>query len=58
MSKYGVSNHLQTMLTLCVLILNKGWATEMIAGTYAEAEALILWARSRLIGKDPDAGKE
>ena len=42
MSKYDVSNHLQTMLTLCVLILNKGWATEMIGGTDAEAEAPIL----------------
>ena len=33
-----------------------------IRGTDAEAEALILWPpddmKSRLIGKDPDAGKD
>ena len=32
-----------------------------IGGTDAEAGALILWppdAKSRLIGKDPDAGKD
>ena len=32
-----------------------------IGGTDAEAEAPILWppdAKSRLIGKDPDAGKD
>ena len=32
-----------------------------VGGTNDEAEALILWApdeKSRLIGKDPDAGKD
>ena len=38
---------------------NKPWV--FIGRTYAEAEALILWppdAKSQLIGKDPDAGKD
>ena len=33
----------------------------MIGRTHAEAETLLLWppdAKSRLIGKDPDAGKD
>ena len=38
---------------------NQSWI--FIGRTDAEAEALILWppdAKSRLIGKDPDAGKD
>ena len=38
---------------------NQHWI--FIGGTDAEAEAPVLWppdAKSRLIGKDPDAGKE
>ena len=34
---------------------------QLIRGTDAEAEALILWppdSKSRLIGKDPNAGKD
>ena len=34
---------------------------QLTRGTDAEAEALILWppdVKSRLIGKDPDAGKD
>ena len=34
---------------------------QLIGGTDAEAEALILWppdSKSRLIGKDPNAGKD